>query len=81
MDKCKIAIIGAGIAGLACALECEKLGVTAEVFERHHSVGWAFPSVSCLMYVFYRQFGGDPIKHIKDMYDVHIRPARDESNW
>ena len=45
----KIAIIGAGIAGLSCALECEKLGVTADIFERNHSIGWVWPSVSLLL--------------------------------
>lgn len=36
----KIAIIGAGLGGLACALECERLGVIPDVFERDESVGW-----------------------------------------
>ena len=36
----KIAIIGAGLSGLACALECERLGVIPDVFERDESVGW-----------------------------------------
>jgi digeranylgeranylglycerophospholipid reductase len=58
----KIAIIGAGISGLACALECEKLGVTADVFERQHSVGWIWPSVSGWINLFNRNFGDDPIK-------------------
>ena len=44
----KIAIIGAGVSGLSCALECEKLGVTADVFERQ-SFGWLDMAVSkCL---------------------------------
>ncbi|HPA53825.1 MAG TPA: NAD(P)-binding protein, partial [Bacillota bacterium] len=40
MENVKIAIIGAGIGGLACALECEKLGVIPDVYERDNSVGW-----------------------------------------
>lgn len=42
----KIAIIGAGVTGLACALECERLGVPADLYERDHAVGWIWPSVS-----------------------------------
>lgn len=75
MNKLKIAIIGAGTAGLSCALECEKLGVTAEVFERHHAVGWIWPSVSSWLDIFSRRYGSDPIKYIKDTYDINIKSA------
>lgn len=32
--RMKVAILGAGLSGLACAIECERLGVQAEIFER-----------------------------------------------
>lgn len=38
----KIAIIGAGPAGLACALECERLGVIPDLFDTEESVGWVW---------------------------------------
>lgn len=78
MNKLKIAIIGVGTAGLSCALECEKLGVTAEVFERQHSVGWIWPSVSSWPDIFSRRYGSDPIKYIKDTYDINIKSALDD---
>ncbi len=42
----KIAIIGAGLGGLACALECERLGVIPDVFERDESVSWGFTCIT-----------------------------------
>lgn len=35
----KIAVIGAGISGLSCAYELQKLGYTVEVFEKESTVG------------------------------------------
>jgi len=78
MKKLKIAIIGAGMAGLSCALECERLGITAEIFERHHSIGWIWPSVSSWLEIFDRPYGSDPIKYIKETYGVNIKSAVDE---
>jgi renalase len=39
MDQESIAIIGAGISGLSCALALQSAGVTAQVFERESRVG------------------------------------------
>ena len=44
----KIAIIGAGPSSLACALQCEKLGVIADHFDSDSGVGWNWPSVILL---------------------------------
>lgn len=78
MNKSKIAIIGAGAAGLSCALECERLGLEADVFERHHSVGWGWQSVSCWPDLLTRHYSSDPIKYLKDMYGINIKSSTDE---
>lgn len=77
----KIAIIGAGLSGLSCALECEKLGVTAEVFERHHSVGWPWPSITAFINLMNRRYGNDSIKYLKDTYDINIKYAFEEKTY
>ena len=65
----KVAILGAGPAGLACAIECEKLGVQAELFERNPRVGWLWPSVSFWPNVFYNNLGSkDAREYIKTEY-------------
>ena len=77
----KIAIIGAGVSGLSCALECEKLGVTAEVFERHHSIGWIWPSVGAFINLFNRAYDNDILKYLKDTYDINIKYAMVEKTY
>jgi flavin-dependent dehydrogenase len=77
MNKRKIAIIGAGAAGLSCALECERLGVPAEVFERHHSIGWIWPSISLWPDIFVRHYSNDPLKYIKDTFGINIKSSTD----
>lgn len=66
---------------MSCALECEKLGVTAEVFERHHSVGWIWPSVSTWINVLDRRYDNDIIKYLKDTYDINIKYAMEEKKY
>lgn len=78
MNKRKIAIIGAGVAGLSCALECERLGVPAEVFERHHSVGWVWPSVSLWPDLITRHYSSEPLKYIKNAFGINIKSSADE---
>lgn len=75
----KIAIIGAGIAGLACALECEKLGVYPDVFERDKSVGWIWPSMSFWPRVYYNYLG-DPLEYLKKNYDIDLSPINECNN-
>lgn len=65
----KVAILGAGVAGLACAIECEKLGVQAEIFERNPRVGWLWPSINFWPNIFYNNLGfKDAREYIKTEY-------------
>lgn len=73
-NNLKIAIIGAGPAGLACALECERLGVIPDVFERSDSVGWLWPSVIILMNVLETGMGGDIRTYLRDYYRIDVQP-------
>lgn len=72
----KIAIIGAGIGGLACALECEKLGVVPDVYERDYSIGWPWLSVNYWPSVILRNMG-DPIDYLKKNYDIEVTPSNE----
>jgi digeranylgeranylglycerophospholipid reductase len=57
MDIMKVAILGGGPAGLACAIECERLGVEAEIFERNINVGWLWSSINFWPNVYYNNLG------------------------
>lgn len=65
----KIAIIGAGLSGLACAAECERLGVIPHVFEKDDTVGWPWVTVSVWPELVYRAYG-DPLEHLKETYGI-----------
>lgn len=69
----KIAIIGAGPAGLSCALECEKLGVIADVFERDRSVGWVWPQVVVHLAFFERKLG-EVHSYLRETYGIYLKP-------
>lgn len=68
----KIAIIGAGIGGLACALECENLGVIPDVFERDESVGWPYICIIHWLHVIHRD-KGDLYDYLKK-FGLDIKP-------
>ncbi|MHB1394347.1 MAG: FAD-dependent oxidoreductase [Clostridia bacterium] len=69
----KVAIIGAGVTGIACALECERLGVYADLYERDQTIGWIWPSVSYWPSMFYRDTG-DIVDHLKKEYKIDLKP-------
>ncbi len=69
----KIAILGAGLAGLTCAIECERLGVNADLYERDHTVGWIWPSVNYWPSIFFRE-KGDIIDYLKKEFKIDIVP-------
>ncbi|MGE5631200.1 MAG: NAD(P)/FAD-dependent oxidoreductase [Caulobacteraceae bacterium] len=69
----KIAIIGAGVSGLSCALELERNGIIADVFERDHSVGWPWPTVGFWPEILLRDYG-DIIKYLRENFDISIKP-------
>jgi flavin-dependent dehydrogenase len=69
----KVAIIGAGLAGLACALELEKKGIIADVFERDNNVGWAWAEISYWPNILYANIG-DQRDYLKSKFDIDLKP-------
>lgn len=65
----KVAIIGSGICGLACAMELERNGVIPVIFERDATPGWVWPSVTIWPDVFYNTYG-DIKKHLLRQYKI-----------
>jgi protoporphyrinogen oxidase len=75
----KIAIIGAGLGGLACALECEKLGVIPDVFERDESVGWPYTCIIHWLHVVHTS-KGDLYEYLKS-FGFDIKPKTGETRF
>lgn len=72
----KVAIIGAGPAGLACALQCEKYGLIADLFESENDVGWDWSATIPLLNIFEVPMGGDIREHLKNKYALDLQPLQ-----
>ncbi|MBO8155998.1 MAG: NAD(P)/FAD-dependent oxidoreductase [Bacillaceae bacterium] len=70
----KVAIIGAGVSGLACAITLEKHGFEADVYEKRGEVGDRFVTaeifLNMLDYPFY-----DSIRYLSEEHDIQIYPT------
>lgn len=70
----KVAIIGGGPTGLACALQCEKFGLVVDLFEQDYDIGWPWPSVILLLNVFEVAAGGDVREYLKKQFKLDLQP-------
>jgi len=69
----KIAIIGAGVAGLSCAFELEKNGISPVIFEKKKMIGLEPGFATILMTIFVRHTE-DPLKFILNQYGLKLEP-------
>ena len=69
----RVAIIGAGIAGLACAHELERHGIYPDIFEERSRSGELFSHVAGLMQLMNRPVR-DQLKWIKKDYHMDLKP-------
>ncbi|MCT4562841.1 MAG: NAD(P)-binding protein [Maledivibacter sp.] len=70
----KVAIVGAGLSGLSCALELEKLGIMPEIFEMGNSIGDSLDYTIISMKI-YNQFNETSTKYLKKQYGLKIKPT------
>ncbi len=69
----RVAIIGAGVSGLACANELERHGIAPDVFEDRWRCGELFPHVGVLLQIMHRPVK-DLVQDLQENYDIHIKP-------
>ncbi|MBC7104316.1 MAG: NAD(P)-binding protein, partial [Firmicutes bacterium] len=67
------AIVGAGVAGLTCALELQRRGVVPEVFEQRPSVGDPFPHVGGILQLFNRPVR-DQLRYLHREFGLALVP-------
>lgn len=70
----KVAILGAGLSGLACAKYLEDHNITPVIFEKRHRVGERFPNMEAIMQLMYRPLK-DPLLYINKKYRLNLVPA------
>ena len=69
----KVAIIGAGIAGLSCAIKLERYGISPTIYEDLDFIGDREPHVTVELELIDRPIG-DIIKFYKKEFDLDIKP-------
>lgn len=69
----KVAIIGAGLSGLACAYELQRNGITAEIFEKTAVVGENFELPVIILKMFNTAVN-DPFKYLKKDFKLNLTP-------
>ncbi|MCI3927070.1 NAD(P)/FAD-dependent oxidoreductase [Paenibacillus sp. TRM 82003] len=70
----KIAVMGAGLSGLACAITLEKCGVQPAIFERRGRVGDRFVNGEALLSI-YTQPVHDCIASLSEQYGIYLKPT------
>lgn len=70
----KVAIIGAGVAGLACLHEFERLGIKADIFEQRPIPGDTFPWISASLDT-YNRFIPEAYDAVKKKFGIELKPV------
>jgi len=70
----KVAIIGGGVAGLACAHELEKYGINPVIYERNGFIGEQYEHVAAILELLHRPVK-DYLKYLKKEFDIEIKPV------
>jgi len=68
-----VAIIGAGLSGLACAFELQKKGIVPEIFEKTTLIGENLELPAVILKMFNSPIR-DPLKYLKKHYDISLAP-------
>lgn len=70
----KIAIIGAGLSGLACAHELERLGLVPDLYEKNSFIGEAFNHSTAMLRIVDRPHRGNYIKYFREKLFLDFKP-------
>jgi len=69
----KVAIMGAGLSGLACAITLENNGVEPTIFEKRNMVGDRFVNAGSMFSILDRPIN-DSIVYLSDKYNINLTP-------
>lgn len=70
----RVAIIGAGISGLACAHELERFGIRPDIYEQRPRVGELFTHMAVLLQILHRPVK-DQLQELNEKYHIPLEPA------
>ncbi|MHB1041370.1 MAG: NAD(P)/FAD-dependent oxidoreductase [Eubacteriales bacterium] len=75
----KVAVMGAGLAGLSCAVLLEQYGLAPDIYEAQYKIGARFPNTEAIMNVLDFPVG-DSFKYIEEKYKVRLKPLHPLKN-
>lgn len=70
----RVAIMGAGLSGLTCAIQLERHGVTPWIFETRSQVGDRFVNGEVFMSIFSRPTE-DEMKYMSERHQIYLHPT------
>jgi flavin-dependent dehydrogenase len=70
----KVAIMGAGLSGLACAIELERRGIQPTIFENRSQVGDRFINGEVFVSVFSRPIQ-DEVRYLSENHGIFVQPT------
>ncbi|SFL73352.1 NAD(P)/FAD-dependent oxidoreductase [Salibacterium qingdaonense] len=70
----RIAIMGAGLSGLSCALMLEKHGISADIFEKRSRVGDRFVNGEAFMSFLTKPID-DVVRYLSEEFHLYVKPA------
>ncbi|MFW6027040.1 MAG: NAD(P)-binding protein [Candidatus Woesearchaeota archaeon] len=70
----KIAIMGAGLSGLSCALYLEKNNIHSIIYEKRSTVGDRFVNGEIFLSVLTKPVS-DPLAYLSENYNIHLQPV------
>ncbi|GAA0180908.1 NAD(P)/FAD-dependent oxidoreductase [Clostridium sediminicola] len=69
----EVAIMGAGLSGLSCAITLERYGITPTIFEKRNSVGDRFVNAEAMFSILNRPVK-DCLPYIAENYHINLKP-------
>lgn len=76
----KVAIIGAGISGLAAGLTLEKNGFQPDIYEQNAFVADHYSHVGVVLNMAYRSISSDPSKYLNKLLTIELSPLETINN-
>lgn len=69
----RVAIIGAGVAGLSCAHELERNGIQPVIYERNSFIGEQMPHIAVFLEITYRPIK-DILTYVREQFNIELKP-------
>ncbi|MCG8402729.1 MAG: FAD-dependent oxidoreductase [Firmicutes bacterium] len=69
----RVAIIGAGLAGLSCAHELERYGIRTVIYEKNSFIGEPYPHITAVVNISHRPIK-DSVQYFKKRLNIEVAP-------